>query len=160
MFDFRRITLFCLEKRLSKHKMTIFSKNLGRSIVLLAAPGYAYDGTSQRYTVLNLNTICSCHLTPVVSKLFYRSPDHLFTFSIAMEGPLHLKPLEQNLNKVCVVVQTQAICNCRITATAVIWFTSYFPNLSFFQSMAQGEIPKNPGNVHKAKGASTYYIIR
>jgi len=27
MFDSRRITLFCLEKRLSKHKMTIFSKN-------------------------------------------------------------------------------------------------------------------------------------
>jgi len=25
MFDIRRITLFCLEKRLSKHKMTIFS---------------------------------------------------------------------------------------------------------------------------------------
>jgi len=31
MFDFRRITLFCLEKHLSKHKMTIFSKNLGRA---------------------------------------------------------------------------------------------------------------------------------
>jgi len=29
MFDFRRITLFCLEKRLSKHKMTMLSKNLG-----------------------------------------------------------------------------------------------------------------------------------
>jgi len=29
MFDFRRITLFHLEKRLSKHKMTIFSKNFG-----------------------------------------------------------------------------------------------------------------------------------
>ena len=29
MFDFRQITLFSLEKRLSKHKMTIFSKNLG-----------------------------------------------------------------------------------------------------------------------------------
>jgi len=29
MFDFRRITLFWLEKRLSKHKMTMFSKNLG-----------------------------------------------------------------------------------------------------------------------------------
>ena len=28
-FDFRRITLFCLEKRLSKYKMTIFFKNLG-----------------------------------------------------------------------------------------------------------------------------------
>ena len=29
MFDFRRITLFCLDKRLAKQKMTIFSKNLG-----------------------------------------------------------------------------------------------------------------------------------
>ena len=29
MFDFRRITLFCLEKRFSKHKMTIFSKHVG-----------------------------------------------------------------------------------------------------------------------------------
>ena len=28
MLDFRQITLFCLEKRLSKHKMAIFSKNL------------------------------------------------------------------------------------------------------------------------------------
>jgi len=27
VYDFRRITLFCLEKRLLKHKMTIFSKN-------------------------------------------------------------------------------------------------------------------------------------
>jgi len=29
MFYFRRITLFCLEKRLSKHKMTMFSKIWG-----------------------------------------------------------------------------------------------------------------------------------
>ena len=29
MLDFRQITLFYLEKRLSKHKMTIFSKTLG-----------------------------------------------------------------------------------------------------------------------------------
>jgi len=29
MFDFRRITIFCLEKRVSRHKMTVFSKNLG-----------------------------------------------------------------------------------------------------------------------------------
>ena len=28
MFDFRRITLFSLEKRLSKHKMNVFSKHL------------------------------------------------------------------------------------------------------------------------------------
>ena len=29
VFDFRRITLFCWENRLSKHKITIFYKNLG-----------------------------------------------------------------------------------------------------------------------------------
>jgi len=29
MFDFRRLALFCSEKRLTKHKMTIFSKHLG-----------------------------------------------------------------------------------------------------------------------------------
>jgi len=28
MFDFMRIRIFCLEKRLSKNKMTVFSKNL------------------------------------------------------------------------------------------------------------------------------------
>ena len=38
MFDFRRITLFCLKKRLSKHKMTIFFKILGGH----GPPGYAY----------------------------------------------------------------------------------------------------------------------
>ena len=31
-----------------------------------------------------------------------------------------------------VAVQTQAICNCRITARAVIWFTCYFPNFRIF----------------------------
>jgi len=41
MFDFRRITLFCLEKRLLKHKMTMFSKNLG-GMASFAPPGYAY----------------------------------------------------------------------------------------------------------------------
>ena len=38
MFDFRRITLFCLEKRLSKHKMTIFSKDLRGPMAPLATP--------------------------------------------------------------------------------------------------------------------------
>ena len=42
MFDFRRITLFCLEKRLSKHKMTIFSKHLGGHGPF-GPLGYAYD---------------------------------------------------------------------------------------------------------------------
>jgi len=41
MFDFRRITLFRLGKRLSKHKMTIFYKNLGGHDPF-APPGYAY----------------------------------------------------------------------------------------------------------------------
>ena len=39
MFDFRRTTLFCLEKRLLKHKRTICSKNLGKH----GPPGYAYE---------------------------------------------------------------------------------------------------------------------
>jgi len=39
MFDLRWITLFCLEKRLSKHKITIFSKNLG-GMAPLATPMY------------------------------------------------------------------------------------------------------------------------
>ena len=38
MFDFRRIILFCLEKRLSKHKMTIFSKHLGGPMAPLGPP--------------------------------------------------------------------------------------------------------------------------
>ena len=46
MFDFRRITLFCLEKRLSKHKMTIFSKNWG-GMAPFAPPGYAYVSQPQ-----------------------------------------------------------------------------------------------------------------
>jgi len=41
MFGIRRITLFCLEKRLSKQKMTIFSKHFG-GITPLATPAYAY----------------------------------------------------------------------------------------------------------------------
>jgi len=45
MFAFRRITLFCLEKCLSKHKMTIFSKTLG-GMAPLAPPGYVYVHTS------------------------------------------------------------------------------------------------------------------
>jgi len=41
MFDFRRITLFCLEKLLSKHKITIFSKYLGGRGPF-SLPSYAY----------------------------------------------------------------------------------------------------------------------
>jgi len=42
MFDFRRITLLCLEKRLSKHKMVILFKNFGGGMAPLAPPGYAH----------------------------------------------------------------------------------------------------------------------
>ena len=38
MFNFRRTTLFCLEKRFSKHKITIFSTNLGGGMAPLALP--------------------------------------------------------------------------------------------------------------------------
>ena len=38
MFNFRRITPFCFEKRLSKHKMTIYSTNLGGGVATLTLP--------------------------------------------------------------------------------------------------------------------------
>jgi len=41
MFHFRRIALFCLVKRLSKQKMTIFSENLG-AWLLSPSPVYVY----------------------------------------------------------------------------------------------------------------------
>jgi len=41
MFEFGRITLFCLEKRFSNHKMTMFPKILG-GMAFLAPPPYAY----------------------------------------------------------------------------------------------------------------------
>jgi len=47
MFDFRLITLICLKKRLSKHKMTIFSKNFEGLWRLWPPPGYAYVGDLQ-----------------------------------------------------------------------------------------------------------------
>ena len=40
MFYFRGATVFCLGYRLSKHKMTGYSKNLG-SVALWPLPGYA-----------------------------------------------------------------------------------------------------------------------
>jgi len=40
--------------------------------------------------------------------------------------------------------QTQAKCICRITARAVIWSTSYFPNVSIFLLTALGGLPENP----------------
>jgi len=40
------MTLFCLKKRLLKHKMTMFSKNLGGGMAPLSPPGYAYGSGS------------------------------------------------------------------------------------------------------------------
>ena len=42
MFDFRRIALFCLEKRLSKYKMTTFSKIFFGGHAPFGPPSYAY----------------------------------------------------------------------------------------------------------------------
>jgi len=49
MFDFRRLTLFSWEKRLSKDKITIFSKNFGWDMAPLAPPGYTYAPFCQFY---------------------------------------------------------------------------------------------------------------
>jgi len=55
MFDFRRITLFCLEKRFSKQKMTIFSKNLGGhgiTVCFLPCTGMGLCVRPKQYEVL------------------------------------------------------------------------------------------------------------
>jgi len=49
IFDFRCKTLFCLEKRLSKHKMTIFSKHFGGPWPLWPTPDYAYGYRHPRH---------------------------------------------------------------------------------------------------------------
>jgi len=55
--DFWRITLFCLEKRLSRHKMTIFSKNVGRHGPF-GFPGYAYAREFRK--TLHRSTVFIC----------------------------------------------------------------------------------------------------
>jgi len=52
MLDFRRITLFCLEKRVSRHKMTIFSKTLGKAMAALAPPGYVYASHAETCSLI------------------------------------------------------------------------------------------------------------
>ena len=47
----------------------------------------------------------------------------------------------------CVVVQTQAICNCCITTWAVIWSMSYYPNVSIFLLTALGGLLENTGTL-------------
>jgi len=61
MFEFRRITLFCLEKRLSKHKMTIFSKKFWLLWPPLATP-MTTDDYYITHTVCTFKTMyCTMH---------------------------------------------------------------------------------------------------
>jgi len=41
VFDFRRATVFCLKRRFSKHKMTIYARNCG-GMASLTPSGHAY----------------------------------------------------------------------------------------------------------------------
>jgi len=52
MFDFRRITLFCLEKRLSKHKMAVFSKNFLGGHGPFGPPGYDYGSNTDLHRIV------------------------------------------------------------------------------------------------------------
>ena len=79
MFNIRRITLFCFEKRFSKHKMTIFSKTFGWGMAPLVPPGYAYAlppprkssayATGVNYPGIHIHGIgneeCYCCLFPI-----------------------------------------------------------------------------------------------
>jgi len=80
MFDFRRIRLFCLEKRLTKHKMTIFSKNLGGMAPLppLATP---MSGA------LTFSSMIS-HTLPESMKQFFQVP-YLFDCKLRLYNFFH-----------------------------------------------------------------------
>ena len=52
MYDFRRITLFYLERRLSKHKMTIFSKHLWETMAPLPPLATPMPGGHQSQQLL------------------------------------------------------------------------------------------------------------
>jgi len=71
MFAFRRITLFCLEKRLSKHKMTMFSKNFGGACPPLATPMSLHS---------NPVMICSSSKDPVMLYSKKLKPAHPASF--------------------------------------------------------------------------------
>jgi len=59
MYDFRRITLFCLENRLSKQKITKFSKNLGgRSWPLCSPMATPMDAVPRRRVIMGAPNQC------------------------------------------------------------------------------------------------------
>jgi len=75
MSDFKRRTLFCLEKHLPKHKMTIFSKNLG-GMAPLVPPGYAYAHRSfvKRNVFMSQSSRCGSHSNFIAFKTTSQSP--------------------------------------------------------------------------------------
>jgi len=83
MFNFRRITLFCLEKRLSKTKRTIFSKHFGGHDPF-GPPGYAYAlAPSEMFCVrhwLDSRSLCFVHqsLTLMCVWLSFQTEEALF----------------------------------------------------------------------------------
>jgi len=57
-------------------------------------------------------------------------------------------------------VETQAICSCHITARAVIWSKSYFPNVSIFLLTALGGLPENPGRIFARRNKGSHHFAR
>ena len=94
MFDFRRMTLFCLEKRLSKHKMTI---KIWGGDGPFGPLGYAYAFDQKQYMVLlrhrtthhfffktRTRRFSSCSSTaPLSSKK--QSPFYFFLFDLSVK---------------------------------------------------------------------------
>jgi len=78
MFHFRQITLFCLEKRLSTHKMTLCSKNLG-GYGPFVPPGYAYGLKTASYHEKN------CHHAERHKPCSYKLPKTHWTTQCKIE---------------------------------------------------------------------------
>ena len=80
MFDFRRIALFCCEKRLSRHKMTIFSRNFGGAWPLWLSLGYAYDYTAERTIVEAFRKVRDCLTVNELHHTVIYSHSNIFVF--------------------------------------------------------------------------------
>jgi len=69
VFDFWRKALFCLEERLSKQKITLFSENVGRACLLLPPSVYAYGGQPFAHHLPIFSNQCSLPMRHTIGYL-------------------------------------------------------------------------------------------
>jgi len=106
MFDFRRITLFCLEKRLSKHKMTMFSKNLGGAWPLCPT------ASLRLWLQIGLTNTSRCVSGSTVVKIFF------YALSYRTNGP---RLLQNSWSQRTCQLNTRGVTQLTFCSTEYLW---------------------------------------